>query len=254
MAISDPVREGTCAARMCEVRRVLSIIGSGGRGGGAPVGGARLLMNTGREQRFQTWKRCHRRSHVWQGCALRAVGASCAQPNSIPLRSKHHHRTMSSVRTAIAPSFAGGGGGGDGGGKRGRDGGDEGGDRRRPGKPKPVDKLSAADFGPEGRLRQLVLMLLQLANLGTLPSGSLLTRGGQPKTLSERSTAVGRWVDGHLRAPVGLVQAKYSELAEAFVHILRAVNSAGLYDQLLAMLVELLTNRAVERAEGEDDD
>ena len=161
---------------------------------------------------------------------------------------------MSSVRTAIAPSFAGGGGGGDGGGKRGRDGGDEGGDRRRPGKPKPVDKLSAADFGPEGRLRQLVLMLLQLANLGDLPSGGLLTRGGQPKTLSERSTAVGRWVDGHLRAPVGLVQAKYSELAEAFVHILRAVNSAGLYDQLLAMLVELLTNRAVERAEGEDDD
>ena len=157
---------------------------------------------------------------------------------------------MSSVRTAIAPSFAGGGGGG---GKRGR--GDDGGDdRRRPPKPKPVDKLTAADFGPEGRLRQLILMLLQLANLGDLPSGSLLTRGGQPKTLSERSTAVGRWVEGHLHAPVGLVQAKYSELAESFVHILRAVNSAGLYDQLLAMLVELLTNRAVDRAEPEDVD
>ena len=162
--------------------------------------------------------------------------------------------TMSSVRTAIAPSFAGGrggGGGGGGGGKRGRDGGD-GGDDRRPSKPKPTDKISAADFGPEGRLRQLILMLLQLANLGELPSGSLLTRGGQPKTLSERSTAVARWVDGHLHAPVGLVQAKYSELAEAFLHILRAVNSAGLYDQLLAMLVELLTNRAVDRAEGDD--
>ena len=51
----------------------------------------------------------------------------------------------------------------------------------------------------------------------------------------------------------GLVQGKYSELAEAFVHILRAVNSAGLYDQL-AMLVELLTNRAVDRADGKDDD
>ena len=86
----------------------------------------------------------------------------------------------------------------------------------------------------------------------TTESGSLLTRGGQPKTLSERSTAVARWVDGHLHAPVGLVQAKYSELAEAFLHILRAVNSAGLYDQLLAMLVELLTNRAVDRAEGDD--
>ena len=164
---------------------------------------------------------------------------------------------MSSVRTAIAPSFAGSGGGGGGSGKRGRDGGDggDGGDaRRRPGKPKPVDKISAADFGPEGRLRQLILMLLTLANLGDLPSGSLLTRGGQPKTLSERSAAVGRWVEGHLNAPTGLVQAKYSELAEAFVHILRAVNSAGLYDQLLAMLVELLTNRAVDQADGEDDD
>ena len=50
------------------------------------------------------------------------------------------------------------------------------------------------------------------------------------------------------------MQAKYSELAESFVHILRAVNSAGLYDQLLAMLVELLTNRAVDRAEPEDVD
>ena len=154
---------------------------------------------------------------------------------------------MSSVRTAIGPSFAGGGNG-----KRGRDGGDDG-DRRRHEKPKPVDTLSAADFGPDGRLRQLILMLLQLANLGNLPSGSLLTRGGQPKTLSERSTAVGRWVEGHLNAHDGLVKARYTEMAEAFVHILRAVNSAGLYDQLLAMLVELLTNRAVERAEGADD-
>jgi hypothetical protein len=162
---------------------------------------------------------------------------------------------MSSVRTAIAPSFVGDGGGGGGGGKRGRNGGDggDGGDDRHPSKPKPTDRISAADFGPEGRLRQLILMLLQLANLGSLPSGSLLTRGGQPKTLSERSTAVGRWVEGHLNAPAGLVQARYSELAEAFVHILRAVNSAGLYDQLLAMVVELLTNRAVDRAEGEDD-
>ena len=117
---------------------------------------------------------------------------------------------MSSVRTAIAPSFAGGGGGGSGV-KRGRDGGDGGDDRRRPGKPKPTDKISAADFGPEGRIRQLILMLLQLANLGDLPSGSLLTRGGQPKTLSERSTAVGRWVEGQLHASAGLVQAKYRQ-------------------------------------------
>jgi hypothetical protein len=34
----------------------------------------------------------------------------------------------------------------------------------------------------------------------------------------------------------------------------RAVNAAGLFDQLVTMLVELLTTRAVERAEADDDD
>ena len=140
-------------------------------------------------------------------------------------------------------------------GKRGRgDDGDDGRDRRRPDNPKPLDKISMADFGPEGRLRQLVLLLLQTANLGDLPSGGLLTRGGQAKTLPERTKAVRRWVDGHLSAPNGRMQARYSELAESFVHVLRAVNAAGMYDQLVAMLVELLTNRAVDRAEGDDDD
>lgn len=74
----------------------------------------------------------------------------------------------SSVHTAVAPSFGGGSGGG---GKRGRDG-DDGRDRRRPERPKPTDKISVVDFGPEGRIRQLILLLLQVANLGTLPSGS----------------------------------------------------------------------------------
>jgi hypothetical protein len=50
------------------------------------------------------------------------------------------------------------------------------------------------------------------------------------------------------------VSARYTELAEAFVHVLRAVDAAGLFDPLVAMLVELLTNRAVERAEADDDD
>ena len=153
---------------------------------------------------------------------------------------------MSTTNTAIAPSFASPGGGA---GKRERD---DGGDRRRPDKPKPTDKVSTADFGPQGRIRHLVLLLLQIANLGELPSGSLLTQGGNPKMLDERTTVVRRWVEGHLRAPNGLVQARYTELAEAFVHVLRAVNTAGLFDQLVAMLVELLTNRAVDRAEGEE--
>ena len=50
----------------------------------------------------------------------------------------------------------------------------------------------------------------------------------------------------------GLTSARYTELAEAFVHVLRAVDSAGLFDPLVAMLVELLTTRAVESAEAED--
>ena len=158
----------------------------------------------------------------------------------------------SSVRTATAPSFGGGGGGG--GGKRGRDNGDDGRDRRRPDKPKPLDKITVVDFGPDGQIRQLILLLMVVANLGTLPSGSLLTRGGQPKTLSERTDAVRRWVEGHLNAPNGLVQARYSQLAESFVHVLRAVNAAGLFDQMVAMFVELFTTRAVERASDDDGD
>jgi len=162
----------------------------------------------------------------------------------------------STAHTVIAPSFGGGGGVGGvgGGGKRGRGDGDDGRDRGRPDKPKPIDKLSAADFAPNGRIRQLILLLLQVANLGDLPSGGLLTRGGQPRTLDERTSTVRRWVEGHLRASSGLMQARYTELAEAYVHILRAVNAAGLFDQLVAMLVELLTNRAVDRQTGEEDD
>jgi hypothetical protein len=159
---------------------------------------------------------------------------------------------MSTVHTAIAPSFGGGGGGG-GGGKRGRDG-DDGRDRRRPDKPKPLDKISLSDFGPEGRIRRLLLLLLETANLGNLPSGSLLTRGGQLKALSDRTAAVSSWVEGHLNAANGLMQARYSELAESFVHVLRAVNAAQLFDQMVAMLVQLLSDRAIERAEGEDEE
>ena len=132
---------------------------------------------------------------------------------------------MSTTHTAIAPSFSSSPGGG--GGKRGRDGGDDGRDRRRPHRPKPIDKITVLDFGPTGRLRRLILLLLQTANLGDLPSGGLLTRSGQPKTLPERTTAVRSWVEGHLNAPNGLVQARYSELAESFLHVLRAVNAAG---------------------------
>ena len=170
-------------------------------------------------------------------------------------RALHLHdagAVMSTVHTAIAPSFSSSPGGG--GGKRGRDGGDDGRDRRRPDKPKPMDKISAADFGPEGRLRRLIMVLLEIANLGEPPSGSLLTGTGQLKTLGERITSVSRWVEGHIKAPNGLVQARYTELAESFVHVLRAANAAGFFDNLVAMFVELLSNRAVARTDDDEHD
>ena len=52
-----------------------------------------------------------------------------------------------------------------------------------------------------------------------------------------------------------------SELAEAFAHVLEAVSAAGMYDEMIAMLVNLLTDRAVrssnssvEWVEYDDDD
>ena len=156
---------------------------------------------------------------------------------------------MSTVHTAIPPSFGGGGGGG----KRRRDG-DDGRDRRRPERPKPTDKIGAADFAPDGRIRQMVLLLLRTANLGTLPSGGLLTQGGDKKSLDDRTNAVRRWVDGHLHAANGLVASRYTELAESFVHLLRAVATSGFYDQLVAMLVEYFTNRAVDLFASDDDE
>lgn len=158
---------------------------------------------------------------------------------------------MSTVRTSFAPSYASGGGGG-GLNKRGRGDGDDGRDRRRPDKPKPLDKISMADFGPDGKVRQLIMLLLQVARLGELPSGGLLTAGKQPRLLETRTGVVKGWAEGLMNAPQGLANARFTELAQAFVHVLRAVNTAGLFDQLVAMLTELLTNRALERADEED--
>jgi hypothetical protein len=41
---------------------------------------------------------------------------------------------------------------------------------------------------------------------------------------NERSTSVRRWVEGYLYAADGLMQARYTEMAVAFVHILRSLN------------------------------
>ena len=50
------------------------------------------------------------------------------------------------------------------------------------------------------------------------------------------------------------MQARYTELAESWVHVVRAVNAAGLFDQLVAMLVVELTARAVEQRRDDDSD
>jgi len=156
---------------------------------------------------------------------------------------------MSTINTSIAPSYAGGGGDG---GKRGRGDDDDGRDRRRHDRPKPLDKISIADFGPEGKIRQLILLLLQVARLGDLPCEDLITTtfGPREKTLAWRTTIVSSWLDGLMTSPEWLVQAHFTELAETFVHVLRAVNTAGRYDQLVTIVVEFLTSRAIKRAEA----
>jgi len=150
---------------------------------------------------------------------------------------------MSSVRTArtvSAPCCWQGGGGG----KRRRD--DDDRDRRRRDKPKPVDhNVSLIALGPEGTLREIIRLFLETANLGELPSRVLLTGGGQLKPLSARTDAVRRWAMGVMHADQDLIDSRFSELAEAFVHILRCANTRGILDQVIAMLVEMLAERVV---------
>ena len=94
-------------------------------------------------------------------------------------------------------------------------------------------------------IRDSIQRLLSIANLGNLPSSSLLTGGGNLKTGPERVDSVKRWVNGFLTVPDHRLQTSFSELAESFVHVLRAVSAAGMYDQIVAMLVETLSNRAL---------
>lgn len=154
----------------------------------------------------------------------------------------------STTNTAIAPSFAPAGGG-----KRGRDG-DDGRDRRRPDKPKPIEALVPIDLSPKGALRVMLMLLLTKANLGNVPSGGLLTESKKAKPLAARIALVEDWVGGLMRTPDGFKKARFSELAEAFVHVVRAANTAGLFDQLVALLTEEFTTRAENAANGDDDE
>jgi len=149
---------------------------------------------------------------------------------------------MSSVHTVNAPSY--GDRRGDGA-RRDRDDDDERGRRSR-NNAKPTDKMSAADFGPDGYLRRMVLLLLERANMGNLPSGCLLTGSGNAKPLVERITTIRRWANGLNTINGNILEYEFSELAVAFVHTVRAISSGGCFDQLVSLLVEHLTELAVE--------
>ena len=201
--------------------------------------------------------RCGPARHECPRLLTRRVSVAANQPSP---------DEMSSVNTQKAPSFAGGGAGG--GGKRGRDG-DDGRPPRRPNNSKPVDAFSsAANLGPNGPIRQLVLLLLQVANLGTVPGANLVQAGGAAgptmKPLGQRVEKVSNWLDAQLRAPECIVRNRdgtstplvdqYTELAEAFAHVARAINANGLYDELVAMLVQVFTDRALQDADSDAGD
>ena len=133
---------------------------------------------------------------------------------------------MSTVRTSVPihsyrgdkrPRSGSGGRGGGGGSGGGGGGG---------GRPKPPDNFSIVDLGVDEAMRRMFVAFLTKANLGTPPNSRLVTSAGA-RTLTERMAVVEPWVEGLLNAPNGLKAATFSHLAEAFVHVLHAVNQAG---------------------------
>ena len=110
---------------------------------------------------------------------------------------------------------------------------------------KPTDaSITRVSLGPDGHMRKQIFAALESANLGNLPSGGLLTDTGAPKMYADQVNKVSKWINGHIGASNKLMEAKYSEMAIAFVHLVRAVTDAGLYNQLVALLVGYLAPRA----------
>ena len=151
------------------------------------------------------------------------------------------------------PAAAGVGGRDGGGGNRGGGGGDDRNNHKRH-RQAPLDKMGDADF-----LKFLSMMdgILDIANLGDLPSKVLIT--GTPgekvqRPKSERTQAVKKWAESHRDVAMGLACSRYTELAQSFVHMLRAANTAGLWDRLIEWLTEQLTQRAMRRDSEMHDD
>ena len=158
---------------------------------------------------------------------------------------------MASINTQKTYSFGNGGGG-----SRKRAGGPGGDDddddeKKAPNRKKPTDPFSAVDLGPTGTMRNLLLLLFTLANLGTKPN--MLTKNRNLKDASQRLELVGQWVTALMHSP-SVVQAKrFSELAEAFLHVLRACANAGLFDEVVALLCAQLSSKALEETDDDDD-
>ena len=161
------------------------------------------------------------------------------------------------MSSGVSPFDCGNRGGG--GGKRDRD--DDEDERRRRGpdkKPTPIDKVFVSTLGVEGPMRALVMILMNLGVMAsTTPSAKLLTKGGVPKSSQERRDIVGIWMQKTSSTPNGVMQRAFSELAQAFVHVLRAVHNSRDPDTLrilVGILTEKLTEDAVKRHEAADDD
>ena len=161
---------------------------------------------------------------------------------------------MSTVNTAMLPSHARAGGGADRGfdrGKRGRDwqSGRDRRDSRVLQKSKPVDRIQAKHFHIDGAMRQAALGLARAANTGK--PCKLLDDDGRELELVDRAAKVRSWLQGlndglnvYIEG-VSLAQHGFSHLSEAFAHVVRAISDAGYFDQLVAMLVNDLTEQAV---------
>ena len=162
---------------------------------------------------------------------------------------------MSTVNTAMLPSHARAGGGADRGfdrGKRGRDwqSGRDRRDSRVLQKSKAVDQIEAKHFHIDGAMRQAALGLARAANMGR-GYGKLLDDDGRELELVDRAAKVRSWLQGlndglnvYIEG-VSLAQHGFSHLSEAFAHVVRAISDAGYFDQLVAMLVNDLTEQAV---------
>lgn len=158
--------------------------------------------------------------------------------------------STSTGRTACAPSHGNRGGGG---GDRKRPHGGGGGGGGPGGGPPPTDKLGAADIGPEGELRKILISFLVVANLGTVPSGGLFTAGGTEKTVPQRVSLVENWTNSFLNVTDEFMARRYSTMAVAFAHVVRAASAAGLFDQVVMILVEEFTAREQRRRNDDDD-